>query len=600
MMQDSSADLADYRARLQAALDAQVPIAQPNGGTVTPPRMGPPGQSDPRDPDNPWSTPDQGGMPDATLGAPEDPPQQGQGPQAGDQGVEVSDDPQDPNAPQSLPTTRMAPTIDGQGAGEGAGPSIDQGPPPAAQSSLRAPQGAYGYAPGGIDTAPQSTLDQVMPNPVGAGPGSAPNAPTAPEAPNVPNAPLAPRAKRAPNAPNAPTLDGGGNAATPIDDGGAANIAPAAAHTNGETTPDGKKGIDVHPPGFNPDDPSNYKKGAIADLQKTTPDPKPSDIFDAMKPKVQSKYMDWWEKQHGDIEQRYDQLQQQLGQRPDPNRDPTRKERFQTLMDFGISLLQHSGRNGGAYGSDANGVAATGDALHDAFGAQKQRQLNDTANYDAQSQKIQAAKQADLKDIGNYGQATREDASINLDMTRQAVAEMNALKPPKASQPTTRQLADGTQVDYDQATGTWNPSVDKNGKPIGKVMEGSTGKGGSLKQSAVVQQVNDMVAHGVSYETALSTVYHVKPGMDPRKTYQAVYNTERKAGAEPDDAKATAQQMTDQLHGQGAIPRAAAHDASTMIPTNTPPLNTLAEGKVTTYQNGQRWSLVNGQPKQVQ
>lgn len=584
MMQDSSADLADYRARLQAALDAQAAPAQTQMLTDNP-------QDQPGD--GPFVDPGT----DLQMGA-GNAGQQGAGPQIPDNGPPQMS----PPPPDAVPPDegQAAPTIDGQGASQGAGPSIDQGPPPAAQSSLGAPQGGYGYAPGGIDTAPQSTLDQVMPNPVGAGPGTAPNAPTAPEAPNAPDAPLAPRAKRAPNAPNAPTLDGGGRAATPIDDGGAANVAPAAAHTNGETTPDGKKGIDVHPPGFNPADPSNYKKGAIAALQASTPDPKPSDVFDAMKPKVQSKYMDWWEQQHGEIDQRYDQLQQQLGQRPDPNRDPTRKEQFQTLMDFGISLLQHSGRNGGAYGNDGNGVAATGDALRTALDNQKQRQQTDTNNYDAQTAKIQAAKQADLKDIGNYGQATREDASINLDMTRQAVAEMSALKAPKTSQPTTRQLSDGTQVDYDPDTKTWNPSVDKNGKPIGKVMEGSTGKGGSLKQSAVVQQVNDMVAHGVSYETALNTVYHVKPGMDPRKTYQAVYNTERKAGAEPDDARQTAQSTTDQLHGVGAIQRAAAHDSQTMIPTNAPPVNTLQAGKVTKYANGQSWTLgPDGQPKQV-
>lgn len=592
-MQDDNTDssnLSDYRARLSQALG--LPPTQgtidgaPQNGQVMPPRLGPANQDEPSDPDDPFSTPDQGAGP---WIPPQDaaPPPQGEGPATNDGSIQ-----------QPGPDDGAGPQVASLGSG-------GQGP-------VAVPQGG-----GSIDGSPTPTLDMAMPNPLDRGtPGLAPQAPTAPTAARAPNAPTAARAPNAPTAPLAPTINGqAGQAAGPSAEMSSdpSQVSPAAAHKNGEKLPDGRPGIQVHPDGFDPDDPSNYKKGAIAKLQADNPNPKPSDVFDIMKPKTQTTYMDWWEKQHGDIEQRYAQMQQDLGTRPDPQRDPTKKEKFQMLMDFGISLLQHSGRNG-PYGTN-NDVAGVGDALRDATDREQQRKQADTNRFDQQTNMIQANKQADLKDIGNYGNAVREEALIQnaksrsqLDATKEQIEIAKALKPPKPGQPVTRYDAKGNQYEWDPDStnpntgnkGVWQPSVTSSGKPL-PTMQVTGPRGGSAKgPPAREAEVNDLVSKGMSTSDAIDRVYPGAKSSDPTKTWSNIYSTARRQGETADDAKDEADRMTASVHGAGALDNARAKSTKTTLPTNSPPASMVPPNKIVTMQDGSKWRNVNGVVQPVQ
>lgn len=590
--QDNS--LADYRARLAQALGLQPDQSDApsiGGGpavqdTALPPRLGPDHQDEPSDPDDPFSTPAQGQGPQ--LPTPEVAPLwAGQGPQTDDGGTEVQGGPG---------------PADAQAAPVGSG---GQGP-------MLVPQGGGGGP--SIDGSPTPTLDMAMPNPLDRGtPGLAPQAPTAPNAPRAPLAPTAARAPNAPTAPLAPTINGKKGATGPSAEMSSdpSQVSPAAAHKNGEKLPDGRPGIQVHPDGFDPDDPSNYKKGAIAKLQKDNPDPKPSDIFDAMKPKTQSTYMDWWEKQHGDIEQRYSAMQQDLGTRPDPQRDPTKKEKFQMLMDFGISLLQHSGRNG-PYGTN-NDVAGVGDALRDATDREQGRKQADTNRFDQQTAMIQGQKQNDLKDLGNYGQAVREDALITNANTRTDIARANAAKPPKTAPARAAERSydsKGNMVvrDDDQTSptfGKWLPAAGPDGKPLGPQNiagpRGGAGKGPPARQAELDDLINNK---HVAPDDAINRVYgNGVKSSDPTKTWNNVYSVSRRNGSDADEAKTEADNAVNNVHGPDAMANARARSAAAQNPTGgggTPPANTLTKGKVTNYANGQAWTLDDsGNPKRV-
>jgi hypothetical protein len=290
-------------------------------------------------------------------------------------------------------------------------------------------------------------------------------------------------------------------------------------------------------------------------------------------------------------------MRQDLGARPDPNRDPTRKEKFTELMNFGLQLMQNAKR-----GNDP--VAAVGASAQEALGAQKAKQQGQTADYDSRVAGIEGQRQNQLKDIGNYGQAMREDVTTQDNQQRTAADIIRTLKPPRPGQPTTRVLQDGTQVDYDPQTGSWNPSVDRNGNPLGKVNPQGP-HGGAGKGSARVQSLNDLIAKGVDKNRAMMMVYGTggfKPD-DPIKTYNAIYSKARGLFESPEDAAQEAESQTSMLHGpnwrdtvksRNAPPTGGSSDGG------SPPVSALKAGQNTKFKNGQTWTLgPNGQPKRV-
>jgi len=471
------------------------------------------------------------------------------------------------------PSLDDTPMPSAQGQGPSIAPVTPQAPPnpqsAAPQSAPIAPVmgGGTAYGAPGTAASPSPTIDSILPNPVGGDAEQAPQADQAPQARKAKKDDKAKGAKQADQAPiiapvrgQAPAQAGSSqppNPSQPVgnpaslsaqptmagNSGGQisadpSQMTPASGHViPGAKTDDGRPMITVKPPGI---DDSDFGKGntKLADIHDG------HDLIDSLPKAKQSAYMDWWEQQHGSINQRYDAMLQDLGQRPDPNRQPTRKEMFGELMNFGLNLMRNARRGG-------DNVAAVGQSAQEAMQGQQAKQQQQTADYDNQKASIEAQRQNQLKDIGNYGNAVREDALITNANTRTTLEAIKALKPPKTGQPTTRILNDGTQVEFDPDTKSWNPSVDRSGNPIGKMPQQGP-RGGAGKGPARMLEYNDLVKNQhVEPNQALALVYGsggVKQA-DPVKTYNGIYAKARTMGETPEDAKAEAENMTSVLHG---------------------------------------------------
>jgi hypothetical protein len=577
---DGGDPIAAYRRYLEANTGERA--AAKLDTTSLPPRMGPPDQDEGRDPDDVFSTPNQGGMPDVPGGPQIAPTAQGQGPQTDDGAIAAPGGEAGGAAPPMQAGPAMAPA--GQ---QGAGPDIA----PVAPTASMMPQQGAGIGGGGGDDVSTPTIDAMAPSSLN-GPQNelAPDAPQAPQAKKAKRVKDAPNVAQAPQAPQAPTIDGAPPAAG-ADDGLSSDpgqATPASDHViPGAKTPDGKPLINIHPPGH---DPSDFDPDKLKDVHTA------ADLFDALSVAKQSQYMNWWEKQHGDIDDRYNALQADLGQRPDPNRDPTKTEKFTELMNFGLHLLANNKR-----GSDP--IANMGEAALAAQGTQQAKQQAQTSDFDARSAAITKARQADQKDLGTYGQAVREDAINQNTQTRTAIAAANAMKPPKPNQPTTRVLKDGTQVDYDPASGTWNPSVDASGKPLGPMNpQGPRGGASSAGGSKQVEALDALEARGYSTADATNMVFHVKPSGDAFHDYVSIMNKNTPAGAtseEKAEAAQTAEDAVNHMYGPNALAEARQHRNAVIsgpkgaAPPPPPP------GKIGVDAQGNRWKNVNGVAVQV-
>jgi hypothetical protein len=553
-------------------------LEQNTGDRVTPldlslpPRLGPPNQDEPSDPDNPNSTPDQGAGPYIAPTYQIAPPQ-GVGPETNDGGTEI--------AP---PAQGAGVQAAGAPQGQGAGPDIAPGPPPAVA------QAAPGIGIGGGGVAATPTLDGLQSNPV-ANIADAPQAPQAPQAPLVAQAPMAKNVAQAPQAAQAPTI-GPQPKTTAGDDltSDDSQMTPASGHViPGAKTADGRPLINIHPPGHSPDD---------FDTDKLATAHTAADVFDALSVAKQSQYMNWWEQQHGDIDDRYNALQADLGTRPDPNRDPTKTEKFTELMNFGLNLLRNNKRGG-------DPMQALGTSAQEALGTQQQKQQAQTADFDARSAAITKARQADQKDIGNYGQAVREDA-INKDtQTRTAIAQANAAKPPKV--PPTRAAersydAQGNMTVRDDdptspTFGKWMPAQGANGNLGPQNIQGPRG-GSTAGGSKQIEALTALESRGYSTADAVNTVFHVKPSGDPFHDYTSILNKNTPQGATADekaDAAQTAEDTVNHMYGPNALANARARRQSTISgPGGAAPPAPPPPGKIGTDAQGNRWKNVNG------
>lgn len=527
--------------------------------------------------------PDRQGAAPQSIDAQEQPSMQGAGPQVDDR---------DQDSPPLTPPSGQGPTI---------GPAPELDPASAQSAPMIAGQGAgQGAGPigGGSDYgASTPTLDTYMPSAVQGLAPTAPTAPMAPTAPTAATAPLAATAASAPSAPTAgqapqaPTIDGARAPAV----GDAAGQAPAAP---------AKDPAQTGPKGFAP----KYDPAMLSAANTH------GDIFAAMDPKSQTQYMDWWQKEHGAVDARYAQLKKELGTRPDPERDPTRREKFQTLMDFGMNLLKNSGR-----GQDP--VRATGEALTEATANQRGRQQAQTNTYDAKSASIERSRQADQKDLGNYGQAVREDALITDARTRTSLALAKSMQPPKPGTPMTRLLSNDTQVQWNPAptrenpqAGSWDLSRDAQGKPLPKMLEQgprgglARGSNGSSVPHTRIDSDGTLTIYNAKtgqFDPALNSATHqpIKapqktgdPGKDFLSMYGKVYN---KQYDNADEANQIAQDYVDRNYGPGAIDRQRNSRAPTTS-TGAPPASMLKEGKAQKFKDGSTWTLRNGVAARVQ
>jgi len=112
---------------------------------------------------------------------------------------------------------------------------------------------------------------------------------------------------------------------------GASQADPAQAQQQSQQQ-DAPKNIDIGPPAVKPEFDEDKLKDA-----KTL-----ADHVDAMTPAYRKAYLNWYEGQYGRIQDHYDEMLKQIGEKPDPDRQLSRKDMWTALMNFGVSMIKNS------------------------------------------------------------------------------------------------------------------------------------------------------------------------------------------------------------------------------------------------------------------
>ncbi len=136
------------------------------------------------------------------------------------------------------------------------------------------------------------------------------------------------------------------------------------------------------------------------------------EVFDAAPASTQNKYMDWWEKSYGSINDKYDRMRGELGEYQKLPKKLSKKQMFVLLLGYGARMASNMRR-----GSEADPMAASDDAF--AFGqdtvmGNQMGEQEHAANLGA----IERGRAAELKGLGSRGDAMKASSEINLSDAR--------------------------------------------------------------------------------------------------------------------------------------------------------------------------------------
>lgn len=285
------------------------------------------------------------------------------------------------------------------------------------------------------------------------------------------------------------------------------------------------------------------------------------DVIKAMKPKSRNQYMDWWEGQYGSINSKWDALQSELGQRPDPKGKLSRKEKFELLMEFGLELMRAS-----QPGQDTGGGATT--AAYNAVRNTQAERKSDRRDWDVRNQLLQQARTKDLTAIGSRGQAMSAQSKMDTDETARIKNMAIANRPPKKQTLSTDQGVMDISGDQPQRM-----TID--GKPLTNFKTGS--RGGHVPDSRPAEQkkYEHLLGIGTPPEIARRIAYRQSTG-DPRKDYNNAFNAMvRATNGDTDAAKQAAQDLVDMEYGAGAIDAARTPDINK--PAGPPKITSQAD-----------------------
>lgn len=338
------------------------------------------------------------------------------------------------------------------------------------------------------------------------------------------------------------------------------------------------------------------------------------DLLDAMKPKSRTDYMDWWQKQHGDIDDKYDNLKSQLGARPSDDEPQTKKEKFAALLEFGLHLMKNSAQATTNQGAVLSGTLSD---EHDAMTkAHATKVAGEQSDYDAQSQAIDSARAKEQAGIGTPAAAMKQqgesdkDAAAELKDTATAFKDVDYATTERASAegPATYAVGPGGVIHsiVRDADGKAHAEVVTgiDGKPFaGRVLGRSTGSGvdASEKDPAAVRTHKYMTnVLGMDPDVAAKIAFHAKSG-DPTTDHSAVFRSVMNATMGDDEkAKRVADQYILDTYGAGALARATSPIAQT--PGTPPPraLDGLKPGMVRDFGPNGKWTLgIDGRPVRV-
>lgn len=334
-------------------------------------------------------------------------------------------------------------------------------------------------------------------------------------------------------------------------------------------------------------------------------------------------YMDWWEQRYGQINNKYDAMLAELGERPDPkSRDLSRKDKFTLLMEFGLNLMKHSQQGGDRTG-------AMGAALHDTVRGDQARREKDFERHRSLSGEIEGRREKDLKAIG-----TRGDAMV----TSQNLGAAAAKESREATEFAERDDEVKNVVYGDDAVvgvnrkGEARTITDETGRAVKSTLGVARGSRGSGRGAGGYAPHNiEKLAtfysktYGIPIEVATNIARAEKNATDPFKMYSTILNGQLRQYMPADEAAKVARDLVEGAFGEGALdtkpgapierpggggnlgatPPAAPTPAAPGLGGTAPPANLLKPGKITTIRNKrtgveEKWTLdETGQPKRV-
>lgn len=263
--------------------------------------------------------------------------------------------------------------------------------------------------------------------------------------------------------------------------------------------------------------PAGFDMATAFDGDKVTKANNASELIDAMKPKARNQFMDWWEQQYGAINDHYDQVRAQIGQRPDADRKLSRKEKWAALMDFGLNLIKSSQSQQQGGQGDNLGSALAVAAGNTVSGIDQKRNL-EAATYDQKAPGVETGRQTALKNLGSYGDALKGQASIDADRARQAGYERETDKAPDTLG------TDQGQLVWDGAQKKYVPMLDAKGQPYTNLKVGARGGVDRDSRSSEEKKYDHLTTLGLPKDAAMRIAYRQTSG-SPVKDYKDVYRT---------------------------------------------------------------------------
>jgi hypothetical protein len=295
------------------------------------------------------------------------------------------------------------------------------------------------------------------------------------------------------------------------------------------------------------------------------------DLINAMKPQSRTDYMDWWQKQHGDIDEKYDQLKQSIGARPSDDEPQTQKEKFAALLEFGLHLMKGTAAAVGSSNQAAPLANAVSDSVED---AQKSHQASITAaqgQYDTQANAIEEQRQKELQGIGTPAAAMKEQTDVNrqdaenLKDTASAYKDVDSTLSEKGTPP-------AKTYSTGQDGGLYSLEPDESGNPVAKPVMGidgkpyrgsvlgrATGSGIAPKDTAQIRNYNYLTSVLKVDPNTANTIAFRPPTGNSLKDHASIYKAAMTATmGDTDKAKAAADQYVLDNYGAGELSRATA------------------------------------------
>lgn len=336
------------------------------------------------------------------------------------------------------------------------------------------------------------------------------------------------------------------------------------------------------------------------------------EVLNAATSSSRKQYMNWWQQQHGDIDEKYDNMKSQLGARPSDDEPQTKKEKFAALLEFGLHLMKASSQPTTNQGAVLSGTLSD---EHDAMTKAHQDNIaKRQGDYDASANAIETARDKEQKGIGTPAQAMKAssdqvkgDAAATKDQAS-ALKSVNDVDTTKASSLGAPTYATGPggviHAIVRDADGTAHaaPVTGIDGKPfVGKVLGREAGSGiDKSKDDPAAVRTHKYLTNvlGIDPDTAAKVAFKPKTG-NPNADHAAIYKSVMSATfGDTEKAKRTADQYVLDQYGADGVAKANAP-----LVTEKPPaaaLQGLTPGNVRDFGAKGKWTIgIDGKPLQV-